>query len=88
MLGNVDSASEESFADGLLEHPHYTRPAEFRGDEVPPTLLSGNHEEIRRWRKIQSLLMTSRRRPDLITKRGGLTQEELEQLKEIDKHKN
>ena len=88
VLGNVDSASDESFADGLLEHPHYTRPAEFRGDEVPPTLLSGNHEEIRRWRKIQSLLMTSRRRPDLITKRGGLTQEELEQLKEIDKHKN
>ena len=88
VLGNVDSASDESFADGLLEHPHYTRPAEFRGDEVPPTLLSGNHEEIRRWRKIQSLLMTSRRRPDLIAKRGGLTQEELEQLKEIDKHKN
>lgn len=88
VLGNIDSASDESFADGLLEHPHYTRPAEFRGDEVPPTLLSGNHEEIRRWRKIQSLLMTSRKRPDLITKRGGLTQEELEQLKQIDKHKN
>lgn len=88
VLGNENSAIDESFVDGLLEHPHYTRPAEFQGDEVPPTLLSGNHEEIKRWRKIQSLFATSRRRPDLIAKRGGLTQEEIEQLEEIDQHRN
>ncbi len=88
VLGNENSATDESFVNGLLEHPHYTRPAEFQGDQVPPTLLSGNHEEIKRWRKIQSLLATSRRRPDLIDKRGGLTQEETEQLEEIDQHKN
>ena len=83
----VDALPEESFVEDLLEHPHYTRPAEFRGEKVPSTLLSGNHEEIRRWRKIQSLLTTIRKRPDLIDKRGGLTLEEKELLQDVEKHK-
>ncbi|MAT36873.1 MAG: tRNA (guanosine(37)-N1)-methyltransferase TrmD [Acidimicrobiaceae bacterium] len=87
VLGNEDSKNEESFVEDLLEHPHYTRPAEFRGEKVPSTLLSGNHEEIRRWRKIQSLLTTIRKRPDLIDKRGGLTLEEKELLQDVEKHK-
>ncbi len=87
VLGNEDSKNEESFVEDLLEHPHYTRPAEFRGEKVPSTLLSGNHEEIRRWRKIQSLLTTIRKRPDLIDKRGGLTPEEKELLQDVEKHK-
>ncbi|CAI8305665.1 MAG: tRNA (guanine-N(1)-)-methyltransferase [Acidimicrobiales bacterium AG-410-I20] len=84
VLGNEDSKTEESFVEDLLEHPHYTRPAEFRGEEAPSTLLSGNHEEIRRWRKIQSLRTTIRKRPDLIDKRGGLTPEEKELLKDLE----
>ena len=87
VLGNEDSKNEESFVEDLLEHPHYTRPAEFRGEKVPSTLLSGNHEGIRRWRKIQSLLTTIRKRPDLIDKRGGLTLEEKELLQDVEKHK-
>ena len=87
VLGNEDSKNEESFVEDLLEHPHYTRPAEFRGEKVPSTLLSGNHEEIRRWRKIQSLLTTIRKRPDLIDKRGGLTLEEKELLQDVEEHK-
>ena len=65
-LGNPDSAVEESFSDGLLEYPQYTRPRVFEGRAVPEVLLGGNHEAIRRWRRAQRLLRTSRRRPDLI----------------------
>jgi tRNA (guanine37-N1)-methyltransferase len=65
VLGNADSPLEESFEQGLLEHPQYTRPALFRGAAVPEALLSGNHERIRRWRRWQSLLRTRERRPDL-----------------------
>ncbi|HEX8918566.1 MAG TPA: tRNA (guanosine(37)-N1)-methyltransferase TrmD [Chloroflexota bacterium] len=60
------SASEESFSQGLLEHPHYTRPAEFRGWSVPEVLLSGHHERVARWRREQSILRTVQRRPDLL----------------------
>lgn len=65
-LGNEDSAATESFEDGLLEAPHYTRPASFRGEGVPPELLSGHHAEIARWRRRQAVLLTARRRPDLL----------------------
>ena len=65
VLGNADSPLDESFEAGLLEHPQYTRPATFRGASVPEALLSGNHERIRRWRRLQSLLRTRDRRPDL-----------------------
>ena len=65
-LGDPDGAEDDSFASGLLEYPHYTRPAEFRGWRVPDVLLSGNHAEIARWRREQSLERTLRRRPDLL----------------------
>jgi tRNA (guanine37-N1)-methyltransferase len=65
-LGSPQSATEESFAAGLLEAPHYTRPPEFRGWAVPEVLTSGNHEEVARWRRRQNLLLTARRRPDLL----------------------
>lgn len=66
-LGCAESAQEESFTDGLLEAPHYTRPPEFRGLEVPDVLLSGHHGEVAKWRRRQNLLLTARRRPDLLT---------------------
>ena len=72
VLGNRDSALEESFADGLLEYPHYTRPADFRGWAVPEVLRSGDHARIERWRRAQALARTLARRPDLIAARGGL----------------
>lgn len=65
-LGHEDSASEDSFVNGLLDCPHYTRPEEYLGMKVPEVLLSGNHGNIRVWRERQSLLRTLRRRPDLI----------------------
>jgi tRNA (guanine37-N1)-methyltransferase len=66
VLGNDESALHESFADGLLEHPQYTRPAEFRGWEVPPVLTSGDHGAVARWRREQALLRTAASRPDLL----------------------
>jgi tRNA (guanine37-N1)-methyltransferase len=68
VLGDDDSAKEESFSAGLLEYPQYTRPAEFRGMKVPEVLLSGNHAEIARWREAQARRRTSERRPDLMGK--------------------
>ena len=65
VLGNASSAVEESFEEGLLEYPQYTRPPEFRGVVVPEVLLSGDHERVRRWRRRESLLRTRARRPDL-----------------------
>jgi len=66
VLGNAQSLTEESFADGLLEYPQYTRPEVFRGMKVPEVLLSGDHERIRRWRQEQALERTRQRRPDLL----------------------
>lgn len=66
VLGHEQSAVEDSFSGGLLEGPHYTRPAEFRGWKVPEVLLSGNHGEIAAWRKKQALEKTKERRPDLL----------------------
>jgi tRNA (guanine37-N1)-methyltransferase len=65
VLGNADSVREESFSDGLLEYPQYTRPAEFRGAKVPEVLASGNHADIAGWRAAQSIERTRARRPDL-----------------------
>lgn len=76
VLGNANSARHESFVDGLLEHPHYTRPAKFRGWDVPDVLLSGDHARVARWRQRQSLLRTVEHRPDMIDARGGLTSDE------------
>ncbi len=68
-LGDERSNVEESFAQGLLDWPHYTRPEVFEGQAVPPVLLSGNHADIRRWRLEQAVARTWRRRPDLIARR-------------------
>jgi len=67
VLGDETSAAADSFATGLLEHPHYTRPPMFRGMGVPPVLLSGDHQAIARWRRKQALRRTRERRPDLLT---------------------
>lgn len=66
VLGSEESLSEESHAAGLLEYPQYTRPPSFRGMDVPAILLSGNHPEVARWRRRQSILRTSQRRPDML----------------------
>jgi tRNA (guanine37-N1)-methyltransferase len=66
VLGHEDSAQLDSFVNGLLEYPQYTRPADFKGMKVPPVLLSGNHELIKKWQKEQALKRTKKRRPDLI----------------------
>ncbi len=66
VLGDPDGAMDDSFASGMLEYPHYTRPEEFRGWKVPDILLSGNHAEIERWRRQQAHERTLRRRPDLM----------------------
>ncbi|MBH0229251.1 tRNA (guanosine(37)-N1)-methyltransferase TrmD [Halobacillus yeomjeoni] len=75
VLGNKESAPQDSFSNGLLEHPHYTRPAEFRGHKVPDVLLSGNHAKIDEWRHYQSLKRTFERRPDLLEDRELTPQE-------------
>lgn len=76
VMGNSESASEESFSTGLLEHPQFTRPAEFRGWEVPPVLRSGDHAAVARWRRAQALHRTMRLRPDLLDAAGGPTDED------------
>lgn len=85
-LGDPQGASDDSYATGLLEHPHYTRPADFRGWRVPDVLLSGDHARIQRWRRENSLLRTWQRRPDLLNT-ANLTEADrqyLETLKELD----
>jgi len=66
VLGDEESAYRDSFGDGLLDHPHYTRPAEYRGMRVPDVLLSGNHDAIMKWRRRESLRATLLKRPDLL----------------------
>ena len=66
VLGDDESSRDESFSQGLLEYPQYTRPAEFRGMKVPEVLLSGHHAEIEKWRAEQARLRTEQRRPDLL----------------------
>jgi tRNA (guanine37-N1)-methyltransferase len=80
-LGSETSAVNESFSEGLLDFPHYTRPPEFRGRRVPEVLTGGNHAEIARWRRRAALLKTRRNRPDLF-ERAALTAEERERLED------
>ncbi len=82
VVGRQESTVHESFSDGLLEYPQYTRPEEFQGLRVPEVLLSGNHAEIARWRRRQSLLRTRARRPDLLD-RATLSAEEKQWLTQI-----
>jgi len=83
VLGNEASPDDESFADGLLEYPHYTRPADFRGMEVPEVLRSGNHGRVARWRRAGALVRTLALRPDLIERRGGFTNDDRALLEEF-----
>ncbi len=71
VLGNADSTVEESHAAGLLEHPQYTRPADWQGCEIPPVLMSGNHGEIAKWRQTEAERLTKLRRPDMWARRTG-----------------
>lgn len=77
VLGTQESADYDSFMDGLLEHPHYTRPAEFKNELVPEVLLSGNHKRIQQWRLKESLKRTLERRPDLLEGRYFSKEEQL-----------
>jgi tRNA (guanine37-N1)-methyltransferase len=83
VMGNEASARDESFADGVLEYPQYTRPAEFRGLTVPEVLRSGDHGLVARWRRAMALQRTASARPDLLAARGGLTEEERTLLAEF-----
>ena len=83
VLGDAESAVQESFQ-GILDYPHYTRPALYRGMEVPAVLLSGDHERIRRWRRKEALRATLRKRPDLLEK-DALSREDQQLLEEIRK---
>lgn len=83
VMGNLASAEEESFSTGLLEYPHYTRPANFRGWEVPSALTSGDHALVGRWRLAQALARTVALRPDIIEARGGLSDQEQRLLAEF-----
>ncbi|MGQ9807738.1 MAG: tRNA (guanosine(37)-N1)-methyltransferase TrmD [Armatimonadota bacterium] len=82
VLGKAESAEEESFRDGLLEYPQYTRPEEYRGWRVPEVLLSGHHAMIARWRRRESLRRTLERRPDLLAS-ARLTRDDLQMLEEL-----
>lgn len=84
VLGNEESHKKDSFSTGLLEHPHYTRPADFRGLKVPDVLLSGNHKLIEEWRNKEALRRTLTRRPDLLEK-IELTKEQEKWLMEVKK---
>jgi tRNA (guanine37-N1)-methyltransferase len=87
VLGDEDSAAQDSFVGGLLDCPHYTRPEEYAGERVPPVLLSGNHAQIERWRLKQALGRTWLRRPDLLAKRA-LSADEAKLLEEFKQEEN
>ena len=87
-LGHADSAAEDSLTTGLLKYPQYTRPEKFKGSAVPEILLSGNHQNIERWRLKQSLGRTWQKRPDLLAKKSLNTLEQTllaEFIKEFEK---
>lgn len=84
VMGNVASGDDESFGDGLLEYPQFTRPSDFRGWAVPEVLRSGDHDRVARWRRAQALARTVAARPDLIAARGGLTEPERALLEDAD----
>lgn len=83
VVGDLQSLAADSFQDSLLDYPHYTRPSEFRNQRVPDVLLSGNHEQIRRWRRKMSLQRTLQRRPDLL-REEALSEEDREILAELE----
>ena len=83
VLGNEASTTEESFADGLLEYPQYTKPASFRDWGVPEVLRSGDHGRVARWRRAAALRRTQQQRPDLLAVRGGLSDEDRAALDEF-----
>jgi len=82
VVGDADSVAEDSFVRGVLDHPHYTRPAEFRGLKVPETLLSGHHAEIEKWRARERVLRTLERRPEMLD-RATLTVDEQRAVDEL-----
>jgi tRNA (guanine37-N1)-methyltransferase len=82
VLGDPDGAADDSHSSGLIEYPHYTRPSEFRGWQVPEILLSGNHAKVAQWRREQSLLRTKIRRPDILEK-ANLSKKDLDFLKTL-----
>lgn len=82
VVGDARSVEQDSFSRGLLDYPHYTRPSEFAGEKVPEVLLSGHHEEVRRWRKLTALRRTLSRRPELLNT-AALDDEERRMLDEI-----
>lgn len=84
VMGNQESHGEESFENLLLEHPQYTKPAEYRGHPVPPVLLSGDHARVARWRRAQAVARTVANRPDLVQARGGLTEDEAALLGDLE----
>jgi tRNA (guanine37-N1)-methyltransferase len=84
VMGNDESTREESFAGGILEYPQYTRPASFRGFDVPEVLLSGDHGRVASWRRAMALRRTLDLRPDLVEARGGLTEEERRLLESLE----
>ncbi len=86
-LGDADSAAEDSFVNGLLDCPHYTRPEEYKGEKVPEVLLSGNHAKIKQWRLKTALQRTRDQRPDLLADRS-LSKEESRLLKEIEQEQD
>ncbi len=83
VMGNAESSIDESFSEGLLEYPQYTRPADFRGWEVPEVLRSGDHARVQRWRRAMALQRTKVHRPDLIEARGGLDDDDRALLAEF-----
>lgn len=83
VVGEADSVRLDSFEDGLLDHPHYTRPRVFRGLEVPEVLLSGHHERIRRWRRRMQVEETARHRPDLLSRFVPASEEDRELLDRV-----
>ncbi len=87
VLGDEESAYRDSFGDGLLDHPHYTRPVEFRGMKVPDALISGNHAEIEQWRRRESLRATLRKRPGLL-ETADLSQEDKKILEDLKQELN
>lgn len=86
VLGNEGSALDESFGADLLEYPQYTRPAVFRGLAVPAVLLSGDHAKVAEWRRAAALARTAERRPDLIRRRGGISEAECQLLRRYGYH--
>ena len=87
VLGNDESAKNESFMEGLLDYPHYTRPADYKGKKVPEVLLSGNHEKIAKWRSEEAFKLTKEKRPDLLAKASKLTRVQDNKMTRLESNK-